>query len=294
MRAWVDYIRSIDESSGGRRLWTEGFHFGDWLALDAMIPIRARAARLTILSHRPSIVIRRGWWRQAAAVLGKTEHGGGLWQPSRGSRRPFRRNTSPRPDGWPSPPRRPCRLAVHGPGAARCAPRAGEEDLIARLQRIISICGRVLSAHPISAGCFRISGPTTWPTDCCSTRITHRGCTPSTWARRPSGSGGTPSTPMARSATGMNSLNHYAYGSIVEWMYRNVAGCTHPRRCPASAARWLAPQPDPGPEVAPRQPRVGRRGRYESEWAIHDDGGLTFHFRCHSMPLPRFVPPIRD
>ena len=26
------------------------------------------------------------------------------------------------------------------------------------------------------------------------------------------------------SGTGMNSLNHYAYGSIVEWMYRICAG----------------------------------------------------------------------
>ncbi|WP_280631858.1 hypothetical protein [Paenibacillus sonchi] len=26
------------------------------------------------------------------------------------------------------------------------------------------------------------------------------------------------------SGTGMNSLNHYAYGAIVEWMYRSVAG----------------------------------------------------------------------
>ena len=26
------------------------------------------------------------------------------------------------------------------------------------------------------------------------------------------------------SGTGMNSLNHYAYGSIVDWMYRNLCG----------------------------------------------------------------------
>ena len=36
MRAWVDYIRGIDDSSGGKRLWTGGVHFGDWLALDAV------------------------------------------------------------------------------------------------------------------------------------------------------------------------------------------------------------------------------------------------------------------
>ena len=35
MKSWVDYIRKIDvERCGGRFLWTDGFHFADWLALD--------------------------------------------------------------------------------------------------------------------------------------------------------------------------------------------------------------------------------------------------------------------
>lgn len=34
MKGWVDHILKIDEGSGGKRLWTEGFHFADWLALD--------------------------------------------------------------------------------------------------------------------------------------------------------------------------------------------------------------------------------------------------------------------
>lgn len=35
MRQWVVFIRSMDETyCGGRRLWTCGFHFGDWLSLD--------------------------------------------------------------------------------------------------------------------------------------------------------------------------------------------------------------------------------------------------------------------
>lgn len=35
MKSWVDYIRKVDmERCGGRYLWTDGFHFADWLALD--------------------------------------------------------------------------------------------------------------------------------------------------------------------------------------------------------------------------------------------------------------------
>ena len=35
MKSWVDYIRKVDvERCGGKYLWTDGFHFADWLALD--------------------------------------------------------------------------------------------------------------------------------------------------------------------------------------------------------------------------------------------------------------------
>jgi len=34
MKMWVEYIRKQDEESGNKKLWTTGFHFGDWLALD--------------------------------------------------------------------------------------------------------------------------------------------------------------------------------------------------------------------------------------------------------------------
>ncbi len=34
MTAWVLYIKKQDDESGGARLWQTGFHFADWLALD--------------------------------------------------------------------------------------------------------------------------------------------------------------------------------------------------------------------------------------------------------------------
>ena len=35
MKAWTDYIKNIDDTEcGGARLWKTGFHFADWLALD--------------------------------------------------------------------------------------------------------------------------------------------------------------------------------------------------------------------------------------------------------------------
>lgn len=35
MKAWVDYILWMDNESGGSRLWKSGTHFGDWVSLDA-------------------------------------------------------------------------------------------------------------------------------------------------------------------------------------------------------------------------------------------------------------------
>lgn len=38
MKAWVDAVIKKDEADGKKRLWQSGFHFGDWLALDNVEP----------------------------------------------------------------------------------------------------------------------------------------------------------------------------------------------------------------------------------------------------------------
>ncbi len=76
------------------------------------------------------------------------------------------------------------------------------------------------------------------------------------------------------SGTGMNSLNHYSYGSVVEFLYRYAAGIipTEPGFRKVKIA--------PNPEI-----RLGHMecsydsvcGRYVSNWRIEDDGKLIFH-----------------
>ena len=46
------------------------------------------------------------------------------------------------------------------------------------------------------------------------------------------------------SGIGMNSMNHYAYGSIVEWMYRNMCGINPTEEAPGFKRVRLAPEPD--------------------------------------------------
>lgn len=76
------------------------------------------------------------------------------------------------------------------------------------------------------------------------------------------------------SGTDMNSLNHYAYGSVAEFLYRHAAGIS-----PLS----------PGFKRARIEPLLDIRlgtlkcrydsasGQYVSEWRIEKDGSLTFH-----------------
>jgi alpha-L-rhamnosidase len=79
------------------------------------------------------------------------------------------------------------------------------------------------------------------------------------------------------SSTGMNSLNHYAYGSIVEWMYRDMCGLN-----PAVDAAGLtgfrhariAPKPDKSLQWARARYRSAA-GWYESGWRIDETGLLT-------------------
>ena len=90
------------------------------------------------------------------------------------------------------------------------------------------------------------------------------------------------------SGSGMNSLNHYSYGSVVEFLYRYAAGIVPTE--PGFRKVRIAPNP----EI-----RLGSMecsfdsasGRFVSNWEIKDNGKLQFHieipFGCEaevSMP----------
>ena len=91
------------------------------------------------------------------------------------------------------------------------------------------------------------------------------------------------------SGTGMNSFNHYAYGSVMEYVYARLAGLRPGKYGFREAV--IAPNPDI---------RLGQlecslntvSGRYVSEWHILPDGRLSVHvevpFGCRAeLTLPR-------
>ena len=97
-------------------------------------------------------------------------------------------------------------------------------------------------------------------------------------------------------SAGMNSLNHYAYGSVIEFLYRHAAGIS--QLAPGFTKARIAPQPDI---------RLGRMrceydsasGKYVSDWDINQDCSLSFHieipFGCEAeVILPEQKPHTLD
>jgi alpha-L-rhamnosidase len=79
------------------------------------------------------------------------------------------------------------------------------------------------------------------------------------------------------SGTGMNSLNHYAYGAIAEWMYRSIAGINPAEEAPGFRRIELAPKPDF--RLRWVKAKVdSATGTYKSEWSFDDEGRLEFRF----------------
>ncbi len=88
----------------------------------------------------------------------------------------------------------------------------------------------------------------------------------------------------------MNSMNHYAYGSVLEWMFRYAAGMQVTSEAPGVPQMRIAPVPDW---------RVGHvhawydspSGRYESSWEMPDENHIkvrvTVPFGCSAfLTLP--------
>jgi alpha-L-rhamnosidase len=70
---------------------------------------------------------------------------------------------------------------------------------------------------------------------------------------------------------GMNSFNHYAFGSVGEWMYENVAGIDFDESAPANERIVIWPRPGGGLTHA-QASYDSIRGRIESEWNLEGAG----------------------
>jgi alpha-L-rhamnosidase len=125
----------------------------------------------------------------------------------------------------------------------------------------------------------------------------------SVWERwdaiRPDGSihPGTMSTPpeMAERSNGeepnMLSFNHYAYGAVIDWVYRHVAGLAPDRAQPGYRHVIAAPRPAQGFDHASAR-LVSAYGPVSIAWRLDEadrfDGVLEVPFGAYAT----FVPPV--
>lgn len=83
------------------------------------------------------------------------------------------------------------------------------------------------------------------------------------------------------SGTGMNSLNHYSYGSVMEYVYRYIAGIRETE--PGFTSVCFAPQLNAKLQYV-NYAYDSVSGTYVSNWRINEDGTVTVHmevpFNC--------------
>ncbi|WP_462409553.1 glycoside hydrolase family 78 protein [Neobacillus sp. Marseille-QA0830] len=278
MKGWVDYIKRADDASSAKRLWTTGFHFGDWLALDGDDPHSPMGGTETAFISSAYYGYSSMLVAKAAKVLGKEEMAREYEELSNEVRAAIQAEYFTSTG----------RLALYNQTALVVAlfmDLVPEEhrnrvasDLRERLKKDKNhlktgfvgtpyIC-RTLSENGNNDIAYTLLLNKDYPSWLYAVTM---GAT-TIWERWNS------VLPDGKiSGTDMNSLNHYAYGSIVEWMYRNAAGINPVEEKPGFRHVRLAPQPDYRLKYV-KASLESAAGLYESQWELTEEGQLKFKF----------------
>ena len=277
MKAWVDHMRSEDQASGSTRLWTTGFHFGDWLALDGIDPnFPTGKTDIAFISstyyyYSSSIIAK------AAKVLGKTNIEQEYRELSEEIREAIR-NKYFDENGCRIDTQTALILSLFMDFVPEGKREKTIEDLRTRLTKDNNhlntgfvgtpyIC-KALSENGCNDLAYTLLLNQDYPSWLYAVTM---GAT-TIWERWNS------VLPDGKiSGTQMNSLNHYAYGSIVEWMYRYMAGINPDETNPGFRHIQLTPKPDYRLTYVKASYHAAV-GLCESHWEILEDGKLHYNF----------------
>lgn len=278
MRDWVDYIYRIDESTGGTRLWQSGFHFGDWLALDGEDPQSPMGGTDSFYVASAYYCYSARLVAQAAAALGYADTAAEYFKLVEEIKAAIK-------DEYFTPAGR---SAIDTQTAMVTAlymdlvPENFRPRLINDLKEKLRkdnmhlktgfvgtpyLCP-VLSDNGANESAYRLLLNDDYPSWLYAVKM---GAT-TIWERwnsvLPDGS---------ISDTGMNSLNHYAYGSIAEWMYQSMCGIRPTADGPGFKTFKLEPRPHGRLRWAAASLQSAM-GLITSSWEIQEDGTLIMVF----------------
>lgn len=274
MKAWVDYIKKLDDTSDGHRLWKNGFHFGDWLALDGENPKLPMGKTDNFFIASAFYYYSADIVSKAAGVLGKQEIEREYHQLAQEIRQAIQ-NEYISPNG---------RMTIDTQTAYVLAlfmnlvPNEQKQRVADDLaNRIIKdnkhlktgfvgtpyLC-QVLSEYGHNDLAYTLLLNDDYPSWLYAVKL---GAT-TVWERWNSV---LPDGKM--NPEGMNSLNHYAYGSIVEWMYRYMVGIQPDETVPGFKHAIIAPKPHWRMKWAKGKLNTAS-GAYFVSWHIQEDGLL--------------------
>ena len=277
MRDWVEFMKREDDKDGGKRLWLTGQHYGDWLALDGNYPGGVFGGTDDGLIASAYYYYSTTILYKAAGILGQSEDAARYEQLAKEIYAAFVKEyyTS---NG---------RLAVDTMTAyvvvlymGLCPEEYKErarKGLLNKLKKNFYhletgfvgtpyLC-RVLSGNGMNEEAYHLLLEKGYPGWLYAVLM---GAT-TIWERWNS------VNPDGKiSGTEMNSLNHYSYGSIVEWMFRHMVGI-RPKEEGAGFKKFtLSPQPNHQLQSA-KGTLSSAAGTISSAWSI-DGGKLHFSF----------------
>jgi Alpha-L-rhamnosidase N-terminal domain./Bacterial alpha-L-rhamnosidase. len=274
MKAWVEYIRAQGEDE---YLWNTGFHFGDWLGLDAnsgdYVGATPRDLIATCFYACSTEIVAR-----TAEILGRTEDAAKYRELHARIVDAFHREFIT-PSG---------RLAAHtqtahvlplmfglvdGPVKERLARTLAEyvkeknDHLTTGFVGTPYLC-HVLTENGYHDVAVKLVQQEDYPGWLYSI---HQGAT-TIWEHwdgiKPDGTFW---------SDDMNSYNHYAYGSIGDWLYRAVSGLDLDEARPGYKRILFRPRPDSELTYA-KAAYESEYGLVRSEWRLAEDGTVTYEF----------------
>ncbi len=293
MKAWVERVRRDDREDGDRGLWLRGMQLGDWLALDREDGDTQNPFGATDLAYTATAFYyySASLTAKAAGALGYEQDAKEYEALANKIKKSFLGEYFTE-DGA---------LRIHETQTAcvislyfKLYPENGGKRVIDTLLRLLKennmhlntgFCGTPFlclaltenGAQDTACDLFLNEDFPSWLYE------VNLGAT-TVWERwnsiLPDGS---------ISGTGMNSLNHYAYGSIVDWMYRCLCGLNPTEEAPGYKKAVISPKPDPRLRFA-HLTMDSASGRYAVRW--HYEGEtvryqVTVPFDCEAeLHLP--------